>query len=1452
MGIPTYKLSGLVVAFSLLAPVPTAFAQQTPSQIKSFSVGPDTPLTYPDNPANPGYLTALPDEHTTFIPPAATGAPYLVFAAGNISGGNWGAVVLQTTDLKTFDFATAQGYQSEVLTAPLLFGQCTASWAGTFDENYAAPGSVVQDPTLPAGNLIMVYEAENHCPGGVNQFPFYGTTGFARSSDNGKTWPAPENGVLGGPTRYPVLQTSDPPPTTTHGYLGDAIPSAFVDKDANNDYYLYITYTSYPTERTHVARAQLGVQSSSGPLNFLKWYNGSFSQPGIGGSESPVTSSPGCPGSQFQSEINYNDDLGLYLLIFVCESGSAGTVTMGWYYSTATSLDLQDWTAPQMILNSQYTVTTPCPGQTTGDQVDGLYPSMMSPGAAEGHTKLTGYVFFFSGCSGAGTRQMMSRTFTITPGPAAPEISLVANAEGESPTIAPNTWVEIKGSNLAPAGDSRIWQGSDFVNGQMPTQLDGVSVTVNGKSAYVYYISPTQVNILTPPDTLPATVAVQVANNGATSTAFSVAAQPLTPSFFVFNGGPYAAATHLDGSLVGPPILYAGLTTPAKPGETVVLYGNGFGPTSVLVVSGAISQSGSLSPAPAISVGGLPASVQFAGLVAVGQFQFNVIIPAGVPTGDAELTATYGGLTSPLALLTIAASAPPTAATLYVAPNGNDSWTGALASPNGAGTDGPLATFDHARAAVRALNKTGLSQVSVQFRAGTYFLAATEQMTAVDSGTANLNIVYQNFPGESPVISGGIRVTGWTNVNGNTWQAALPDSTQYFENLYYNHVRRLRPRLGGYLGTYYRIAETVYLNAPGPPAATPDTNCPIYVSGSGWECFDRFQYNPADPISSTWKNLAPPAGNPCGQTAGNSAVAGDIELVDFEKFGVSKQHISCVDTTHHIVYLYGPTPSNAGFYTALGYIPQHRYLVENVADALTQPGQWFLDRSTTPWTLTYLANPGENPNNDTVIVPQLSPILVASNLAYVTFQGLTFAHDNFTVPFVNQTAQGGIFAGAGDPLQSPEPALTFQNSQYITFDTDVVAHTAGAALEFLSCLGAQSPAWCVAHNATAVTANNTVQNSAFYDLGGTSVRIGTPATAADTDANLPQYHTVQNNVVEGYGRLFPTQAGITQYEGHHNTYTHNDVYDGYHMAIGICLCSSLPSDSHDNVISFNHVYNLFQGITNDGGSLYIQTGNTAGPTPTGNKILNNKVHDVSDASVQDVDGYGGDGIYIDNLTGSVDVENNLVYRVSDATMNFAEAPSVPGEPTTVKNNIFAFARGSLINVGNPYPSGTVPSSVEGVFSASSNLFYFDRSTASTPVFYAQGGCEYSGGFPYTAWEAWNSNLYWRTDGGFDTDPKAFHYQTAAGVANPCSSAEWAFVNLAGWQKIGEDVTSVVQNPGFNNPAYPADDYSLPRGSPGVGFVVFDASQAGRSNPVIQPPAVPATFPTKTFNPATDY
>ena len=1176
----------------------------------------------------------------------------------------------------------------------------------------------------------------------------------------------------------------------------------------------------------------------------------------------------------------YSQPLGLWLMMF--DGGRGNSLTSGMYFTYAPK-PWGPWSKPQLVFNDcrdkglgnfvfYYYGTAAqndCPsampagvtaapnsagpsGPTIGDQTKtdpattrgGTYAPMM----VERFTIISGStlkIFYMFSTWNPYAVVMMESDFTITPPPA---ISLVANAEGESPTIAPNTWVEIKGANLAPPGDTRIWQASDFVAGQMPTQLDGVSATVNGNAAYVYYISPTQVNILTPSDAMSGAVQVVVTNNGPASAAYTAQAQPLSPSFFVIDGGPYVLAQHgADNSLVGPASFSVpGYTfTPAKPGETVVLYANGFGPISPAVVSSASSQTGTLNPLPTVTIGGTPATVNFAGINGPpGLFQFNVVVPPNVPSGDNTLTATYNGATTaPMALITILGSAPATVDTFYVALNGNDSWSGTLADPNPANTDGPFATFDHARAAVRALNKTGLKQVAVQFRGGTYFLPATETLAAADSGSATTQIVYQNYPGESPIISGGVRVQNWTNVSGDTWKTTLPASTQYFENLFYNGVRRLRPRVGGSLGTYYRYVGPVYLSGPAPPANSPDPNCSEYFAGSGWECFDRFQYNPTDPIVSTWKNLAPPAGNHCSEPAGNPALAGDIELVNFEQYSVSKMRLSCVDTVNHIVYLTGVTATEADHPTSHGFIPNHRYLIENVEDELTQPGQWFLDRSATPWTLAYLANPGENPNTDTVMVPQLTQVLVASNLQFVTFQGLTFEHDNYTMPTTGYDGTSEIIAG-----------VSFQNSQHITFDSSIVTQTSGVGLEFISCIDKSSLNWCVSNSAAGVAANNVIENSALYDLGAGGIRIGTSGSPSDTNANVPQFNTVQNTVVEGYGRVYTSSKGIAQGQGHDNLYTHNDVYDGYKGAIKVCYCADSdvnPPFTNNNTISFNHVYNLFQGIMNDSGSLYFGVGTPSPPSSgTGNKMLNNKVHDVSDASALDADGYGGDGLYADDFSGQVDMENNLVYRVSGNAVSFSGPRAGPNQSSTVKNNILAFARQSLLNAYDPYSFNTEPPQPM-FFTASNNLLYFDRNGAES--FYVQGGCTYPGAIAYTAYQQWTGNLYWRTDGGFATDPQAFHTQKSLDANGGCGNQKlWTYFTFGGWQGLGEDLPSVVQNPGFNNPAYPADDYTLPKGSPGVGFIVFDPSQAGRSNPVIKPPAVPATFPTKPFNPATDY
>jgi uncharacterized protein (TIGR03437 family) len=241
------------------------------------------------------------------------------------------------------------------------------------------------------------------------------------------------------------------------------------------------------------------------------------------------------------------------------------------------------------------------------------------------------------------TPQSVSVTLTVTASAQGPVITTVVNAFGGSSTIAPNTWVIVQGSALAQ--NSRTWTGSDFVANRMPVALDGVSVTMNGESTYLYYISPSQLNLLTPPDLGLGPLQVQVSVNGAISAPFTVQAQQYSPSFVVFDTS-HVTGTHLNGSILGPTSLYPGSSTPATPNETVILYANGLGPTSSPVVSGDVVQSGSLPVLPALSIGGLPATVQYAGLASPGLYQLNVVVPTAAQTGDNVLTATYKGLTT--------------------------------------------------------------------------------------------------------------------------------------------------------------------------------------------------------------------------------------------------------------------------------------------------------------------------------------------------------------------------------------------------------------------------------------------------------------------------------------------------------------------------------------------------------------------------------------------------------------------------------------------------------------------------------------------------------------------------------------------------------------------------------------------------------------------------------------
>jgi len=234
----------------------------------------------------------------------------------------------------------------------------------------------------------------------------------------------------------------------------------------------------------------------------------------------------------------------------------------------------------------------------------------------------------------------------LTP-PVVPVITSVLDAASFQPGIEAGSWVMIKGANLANTDPGRTWRTDEVVGGNLPTSLDGVSVTIDGKPAFVYYISPTQINVQAPSDTAVGTVSVVVTNNGLTSAPAPAQLQAFAPAFFQYPGTNYVTASRLpDYAPVADPAAVPG-TVAARAGDFVVLWGTGFGVTNPPVPAGTtVSGAPQAVTAPTVMLGGIPAEVVSTVLTNgnAGLYQVTIRIPPSVPAGPVTVQASVGGV----------------------------------------------------------------------------------------------------------------------------------------------------------------------------------------------------------------------------------------------------------------------------------------------------------------------------------------------------------------------------------------------------------------------------------------------------------------------------------------------------------------------------------------------------------------------------------------------------------------------------------------------------------------------------------------------------------------------------------------------------------------------------------------------------------------------------------------
>lgn len=528
--------------------------------------------------------------------------------------------------------------------------------------------------------------------------------------------------------------------------------------------------------------------------------------------------------------------------------------------------------------------------------------------------------------------------------------------------------------------------------------------------------------------------------------------------------------------------------------------------------------------------------------------------------------------------------------TVYVSPGGDDGNPGTEAQP--------FKTIARARDAVRAIAKDMTGDIVVILKDGTYSVDSPLIFEPQDSGTGGHQVIYQAQPGETPVISGGKKITGWGQ-DGKRWKAKtdIPN----FRQLHVNGKRAVR--------------------AQGPPP-------------NGIALHGEDRYTIPSPEMATWKNPT------------------DIEFCYLVVWAHTRCKVAGIsrDGDKAVVTMLQPWFTMArkkeGVHVEL---PSY---IENALELLDEPGEWYLDRA--EHVVYYMPGPGEDMTKAEIVAPAIETLVQlkgspAKPVQNIRFEGITFAHADWLRPsdIGHVDLQANFILAPGKNQLARDNCLTMVHNEAIKSPAHVVCRAArGVTFERCTFTKLSGAAIDLEHGAQ----DNTINGCRFFDIGGTPIQVGDVLKDdhhPDDPRKIVKGNRVTNNIIHDCCLEYKGGVGIFAGYTEETRLAHNLIHDMPYSGISMGwgwgeedagggapnyfqpFKYDTPTPAKNNRIEYNHIHHVMQQM-DDGGAIY-----TLGNQP-GTVIRGNHLHDCK--------GNPG-GIYLDEGSGFIEITENVVYGV---------------------------------------------------------------------------------------------------------------------------------------------------------------------------------------------------------------